>query len=241
MQLTALGTGNAFNENGLRNSSYLIESNENLLLVDCGFTSVIAVQQLGINLDAVNNVLITHFHGDHTGGLPAFFLAKKYLQKTASKINIYGPKGIAKHCFQIQKALYEGTEKLFNVLDIEFHEVAPGEHFNAIGLKIQGFKMNHSQESLGYLIDKKSKLGITGDSAECDGLSELISLSRTVIGECSNERVSSRVKHLGLDFYLKQDPKKQFLLVHYNKSVIDKTADFPKNIRLLKEGETLNF
>lgn len=66
-----LGTGSGLNL-PLGNTSLLVRGeNERLLLVDCGFTVPEKLLERGV-LDKVTDVLVTHLHADHIGGLETF-------------------------------------------------------------------------------------------------------------------------------------------------------------------------
>jgi len=54
---------------------YLIEDGENMILFDTGYSDVFAenAARLGIDLSRVTDIVLSHGHNDHTGGLPVFF------------------------------------------------------------------------------------------------------------------------------------------------------------------------
>jgi glyoxylase-like metal-dependent hydrolase (beta-lactamase superfamily II) len=95
-------------------AAYLIQSPDGAVMVDTGFGREIprVIGSLGVALDDVRAVLITHAHGDHIGGLisegkPAFPNAKVL----------------------VSRAEYEWSEQLRNVLgkyDGRFETVTPG-------------------------------------------------------------------------------------------------------------------
>ncbi|MEA4869338.1 MAG: MBL fold metallo-hydrolase [Christensenella sp.] len=55
--------------------SYLIEDGEHLILFDMGYSDVFLenAKRMGIDLGRVTDIVLSHGHNDHTGGLPAFF------------------------------------------------------------------------------------------------------------------------------------------------------------------------
>jgi len=54
---------------------YLIEDGEHVILLDTGYSDVFAenAARMGIDLSRVTDIVLSHGHNDHTGGLPAFF------------------------------------------------------------------------------------------------------------------------------------------------------------------------
>ena len=54
---------------------YLIEDGEHVILLDTGYSDVFIenAARMGIDLARVTDIVLSHGHNDHTGGLPAFF------------------------------------------------------------------------------------------------------------------------------------------------------------------------
>ena len=74
MQLQFVGCGDAFGSGGRFNTCFHVTGARSNFLIDCGASSLPALKRLGIGRDDIDLILITHFHGDHFGGLP--FLLK---------------------------------------------------------------------------------------------------------------------------------------------------------------------
>lgn len=58
-------------------ASYLIEDGERCILFDTGYSAVFIenARRMGIDLSRVTDVVLSHGHNDHTGGLSSFFAA----------------------------------------------------------------------------------------------------------------------------------------------------------------------
>ena len=54
---------------------YLIEDGDRVILLDAGYSDVFLenAARMGIDLGRVTDIVLSHGHNDHTGGLPAFF------------------------------------------------------------------------------------------------------------------------------------------------------------------------
>ena len=54
---------------------YLIEDGDRVILLDTGYSDVFIenAARMGIDLSRVTDLVLSHGHNDHTGGLPAFF------------------------------------------------------------------------------------------------------------------------------------------------------------------------
>lgn len=88
MKLTVLEDNNTFidryylAEPGV---SYYIEDEDETILFDTGYSSVIIenAKKMNIDLQKVSKLVISHGHDDHTGGLPYFFKEKKDVELIA--------------------------------------------------------------------------------------------------------------------------------------------------------------
>jgi ribonuclease BN (tRNA processing enzyme) len=70
MQLRFVGCGDALGSGGRFNTCFHVTGDSVNFLIDCGASSLPALKRLGIAREAIDLILITHFHGDHFGGLP---------------------------------------------------------------------------------------------------------------------------------------------------------------------------
>ncbi len=72
MRLTFLGTSHGIPEPNRKCSCTMLETGGRYYLIDMGATVVEDLITRGISPRDVGGVFITHMHGDHTNGLPAF-------------------------------------------------------------------------------------------------------------------------------------------------------------------------
>ena len=60
-------------------------------MIDCGATSLVAMNKLAIDRNDINTIFISHFHADHIGGLPFFILDSNYVLKRKHDLTVVGP------------------------------------------------------------------------------------------------------------------------------------------------------
>ena len=93
MQLRFVGCGDALGSGGRFNTCFHVTGASVNFLIDCGASSLPALKRLGIARDDIDLILITHFHGDHFGGLPFLLLDAQFTRRSRPLV-IAGPQGI---------------------------------------------------------------------------------------------------------------------------------------------------
>lgn len=79
--ITFIGVGSAFSKIH-NNNNILIEVNNKKYLIDCGIKTPQALHDMGIQLNDIDGIIISHIHADHTGGLEEVgFMGKFILNK----------------------------------------------------------------------------------------------------------------------------------------------------------------
>lgn len=93
LELIVLGSGGP-RSFGRASTSYLIlVEGVPRVLVDAGPGAFQAVGKLGLNLDRVDIVLLTHLHIDHSADLPSIFLDRSLTSDIPIRFRVFGPEG----------------------------------------------------------------------------------------------------------------------------------------------------
>lgn len=108
MKITVVGCGNAFSKINF-NQSFLLEEDGRKLLIDCGTRIPMALHAQNIPINSINDIYVSHAHGDHCGGLEEMaFLRYDWTRKPKSyKEGNYAPRLIANA--QLLKDLWDKT------------------------------------------------------------------------------------------------------------------------------------
>jgi len=77
LELFFFGVGSAFTKRQSQTNLLIIKGKDHLL-VDCGTRLPPLITQLGLKVTDIRNILITHSHADHIGGLEEIALTGKY-------------------------------------------------------------------------------------------------------------------------------------------------------------------
>lgn len=78
LSIFALGCGSAFART-LGQNNFLIIKGDVHLLVDCGTKTPTRLRKLGVEVTEIRNILLTHSHADHIGGLEEVMLMGRYV------------------------------------------------------------------------------------------------------------------------------------------------------------------
>src|SRR5271169_6149855 len=124
MQLRFIGSGDAFGSGGRYNTCFHVTGERVNFLIDCGASSLPALKRFGIALDDIDLILITHFHGDHFGGLPFLLLDAQFSRRTRP-LTIAGPEGIEMRLTQVMEALFENSSKRKRSFDLGIVALKP--------------------------------------------------------------------------------------------------------------------
>src|SRR5678815_1982261 len=107
-EVVFVGTSDAFGAGGRRQSAVLVRAPQGGVLLDCGGTTATGLTALGIEREEIDAILISHFHGDHFGGIPLLLLASLYEDQRRKPLVIAGPPGIERRVHQLASALGYG-------------------------------------------------------------------------------------------------------------------------------------
>ena len=184
-KVTLLGTGSP-NPNAERfGPSTLVEAGNQKLLFDAGRGASVRLWQLGVPLSRIDALLLTHFHSDHTNGIPDVWLTgwvdTPYGRRKAP-FTVIGPVGAKPLMLNLEKAYADdirvrlADEKLpadgIKVAVQEFK--ADGVVYQQGGVTVTAFEVDHGDEikpAYGYRIDYKGRSAvISGDTRVSENL-----------------------------------------------------------------------
>ena len=178
-RVTLLGTATPTPRANRMGPSTLIEAGDHKFLIDAGRGATIRLGQLGIPLGKIDVLFLTHYHSDHTSGVPDLWLtgwlAPPYAGRKGS-FNVIGPTGAKSLMDGLQQAyaadirIREDDEKLppdaVAVQVVEFS--SDGVVYDRDGVRVTAFEVNHGdaiKPAFGYRIDYRGKSAvISGDT-----------------------------------------------------------------------------
>jgi len=209
-QLTFLGTGNFLAPPGRYWNSFVMDES---VLVEPSPTALPHLRRCGIPVEAVEVVVVSHFHADHCFGWP-FLLDAAAEGAGGRTLHVVGPPGIEAHLATMNEAGAVGsiTAKGRAELDLRFIEV-DGTWQQAGPLRFRAVEVVHVPylRCFGYLFDRdqgpgqdqdgpgNQVVGYSGDTTPCEGLDELAQESEVLVVECNGRHTPPGVASSHMD------------------------------------------
>lgn len=186
MRLQFVGCGDAFGSGGRFNTCFHVTGDRTNFLIDCGASSLVAMKLLNIDRNAIDLILLTHFHLDHFGGVPFFILDSQLVAKRNRPLTIAGPPGLIDWYNRLLAATFPGERRLPFELDLREVKIGMPSEFGA--LQATPFHVQHDDKAgpcLAYRMELEGKiLSYSGDTEWTDTLIEVARGADLFVCEC---------------------------------------------------------
>lgn len=228
LQLKVIGCGDAFGSGGRLNTCFYLKAETTGFLIDCGASSLPGIKQYGIGVNDIDSIVITHFHGDHYGGVP-FLLLDAAVYRRKKKLQIISPPGGKERISALLDLLYPGTPVL-EKLHVEFLEYAKDKVLTTEDLSVQAFQVVHTEEALPHAVRVKVSgkvVAYSGDTSWTDALLPLSVQADLFICECNffSTNVKGHMNYMELEKRLSSFSCKRMLLTHFDNEMLDRLDD----------------
>ena len=179
LRVTLLGTGTPIPRPDRFGPSTLIEAGEHTVLIDAGRGAAIRLFQLGVPIGQIDALLLTHFHSDHTVGIPDLWLTgwlSSYFGSRQRPFNVIGPIGTATLMHHLEAAFAQDIEIRVEDEKLARQHVAitvkefdeDGVVYQAGDLRIIAFTVDHGEAikpAFGFRIEYRGRTAvISGDT-----------------------------------------------------------------------------
>ena len=191
MRVRVIGSGNM---TGKHNSAcYLVDDD---IMVDFPNGACKYLYRSNINPDSINNILITHFHGDHYFDLPFYVMNKS--KSDTIELNIYCSKEGKRKINKITKLAFPNSYK--NAFDCLNYKYDFSDDFIINGYKVKKLLVDHGRmkPAYGFIFNKDNiTFGFTGDSTLCANYEYMASVCKYLFCDCMF--INGTTKHMGID------------------------------------------
>lgn len=225
--LIILGSADAIPDDTHANTHLAIVEDGRVVLIDAPGTEIVRLKKAGLSIGQVSDLILTHFHPDHVGGVP-LLLMNMWLMQRERPLSVYG----LHHCLE----RVEGVMGLYQWEDwpgffqVAFHRLPERERFPMMrGTKLRFFSspVRHVVPTIGLRIevgDGGPVVAYSSDSEPCPAMVELAAGADILIHEASGEALghsspaqageiasSAGVDHLVLIHYPVDSDEKKML------------------------------
>jgi ribonuclease BN (tRNA processing enzyme) len=232
MHLQFVGCGDAFGSGGRFNTCFHVMGETANFLIDCGASSLVALKGLGIDRDAIDTILISHFHGDHFGGIP-YFILDSHFGKRARPLTIAGPTGIEKWYLCALEAAFEHFSQIKLAFELRIVTL-PERAASTIGpLEVTPFPVVHGKSGgpfYAYRIAVEDRIiAFSGDTEWTETLVEVARDADLLVVECYSYDKPIR-NHLNLktiEQNLARLASKKVVLTHMSDDMLARLHQVP--------------
>lgn len=223
IELTVIGSGDAFNSGGRNHTGFYVKSSLGGLLIDCGTGVCAGLKRNAISNNNVDIIAISHFHGDHYGGLP-FFLLEAAVLKRSKPLTIISPPGCRERVEQLLKLLYPGSSVL-EKLTIHFKNYEDNITQTISDVSITAVPVIHNRATLphGLRINIGSKIiSYSGDTEWTSALEILAKDADLFICECNfyTLSINGHMNYKVLSENLHRLHFKRIVLTHFDNEML---------------------
>ncbi len=214
--LTFLGTSAAIPDLDHENTALTLRDGEGVIMIDCSGSPLPRLQRAGIDQAEVSDIILTHFHPDHVGGLP-LLLMNMWLMGRSQPLRIYG----LHHCLERVEDMmgFFHWENWPGFFPVAFHRLPEQEGVIVLeraGLQILASPVKHVIPTLGLRCLRQGKplFAYSCDTEPCAAVVKLAEGSPILIHEATGEGVGhSSAAQAGE--IARESGVKTLFLVHY--------------------------
>ncbi len=140
-----VGSGDSFGSGGRFQTCILVDGDGTRFAIDFGTSSLIALNQQGIEHNSIDAILLTHLHGDHCGGVPFMLMDAMLGARRSRPLTIAGPHDTRARMAAIAEALFPGSEVMVPKFPLDYVEMEVG-HTNAVrNLRVTPYAAKHTR------------------------------------------------------------------------------------------------
>lgn len=150
-----LGTASALPIADKYPSAHVLTIRERLFLIDCGEGAQLQMRKHNIQLARIDNIFISHLHGDHLFGLFGL-LSTLGLMNRIAPLYIYGPKRLGEVLSFFKEHFGEGVK--YEIIFTPLTAKGPELLYSTNNLEVLAFPLRHRGETYGYLFREKEPM-----------------------------------------------------------------------------------
>lgn len=196
------GTGSPLPNRDRAAACTVVVADGRLFIFDMGEGSGKTLSMMGMPLDKIEGVWLTHLHSDHFEGLGPFTLQRWAGTSATTPLKVAGPQGVTEITSGLNAAYridasyrvaHHGAAVVpLSGFGLEGNAIQPGFVYDAHNVRITAFAVDHDpiRPAFGYRVDFKGKsVTITGDTAFTPNLAAAATRSDLLVSELLSPRM----------------------------------------------------
>lgn len=226
IEVFILGTSSSFPTERRSHPCIVVRYEGNYFLFDAGENAQLQMRRAGISPLKIDEIFITHWHGDHTLGLPGLIQSMS-MNNRERELRIWGPPGTNKYMYHILRCCSFGLRFKITVQEIEekdeLVDLYEGKEF-----KIRAIPVLHDIPAVSYSFETKPYRKINLEYIRKFGLERNPILKKLQSGE--------KILWRGVEI----DPEKATVIIPGRKFVYSGDTKFCENlIKISKDADVL--
>lgn len=215
MDVVLIGTGFPRPDPNHAAACTVIDLGDEWFVVDAGRGATMRIAGTQLDYAKMRAVFLTHFHSDHTSGLPDLFVSSWMFGRKERPLELYGPRGTRKLSAAMLAFFADDIHYRADLLErqsrtgatINTHEIGEGVVFDDGKVKVTAFVEDHRpvEPALGYRFESKGKvIVVSGDTRPNDNLLKFAKNADVLVMEAylpswfdkvDTPEVAARLKH----------------------------------------------
>jgi len=230
--ITFLGTSDGLPSPDRHHASLLLRLGGKTTLLDCGEPCSHTLKRLGVDFNSLDEIIVTHSHSDHIGGLP-MLLQSLWLEQRTRPLPVYLPAGVIEPLRHWLHACYLFEEQFGFEIQWQPLTAFPTTHLNHTRAEFAGKHPEVKFEA--FAVRFGNRLGYSGDLGDPGDLAPLFPLDLLV---CELAHFHPQK----LADFLKDKPVKRLALTHLSRQARARLPEvkalFPNAI-FANDGDTI--
>src|SRR5580658_1201551 len=152
VQVTVLGTGDAFASGGRAQSGYLIDAGGLRIMLEAGPALLEMLKRDGIATSSLDMMVISHLHGDHFAGLP--FLVLEYMYESPRKrpFVVVGPRNLEQRTWTLMRTMFPHFDLAKIQRKIKWVVIEPEQTVRVGKVKVSAIRSPHTKPDISLSI-----------------------------------------------------------------------------------------
>jgi ribonuclease Z len=216
-RLIILGSSWAVPVEDHANTHMALEGDQGVVLIDCPGSPSVRLGHAGIPFDQIHDLILTHFHPDHVGGVP-LLLMNMWILGREDPLNIYG----SHHCLERVEDMmgFFHWETWPNFFPVSFHRLPERERVLVLenqSFRIYASPVRHVVPTIGLRIESTAGgrvISYSCDTEPCPSMARLSAGSDVliheatgaIVGHSSASQAGAIAREAGVD---------RLILIHY--------------------------